>query len=168
MFKNTRTLVGDLTQAQKGLLDGSLLGCIGCRLLPHLRGEEAGPQEHHRHGAGSEERAEAGHHLGRGDCDPEGNGQPELAQKLLKHVVSKESGHILSLLDTTCNVVTNKAVEELYTPEDGTSCRPTTCGMPGTIPRCTASRRTSTRCLAYGRKNSLRLSDLSNQQGRAA
>ena len=29
MFKNTRTLVGDLTQAQKGLLDGSLLGCIG-------------------------------------------------------------------------------------------------------------------------------------------
>ena len=29
MFKNTRTLVADLTQAQKGLLDGSLLGCIG-------------------------------------------------------------------------------------------------------------------------------------------
>jgi len=29
MFKNTRTIVGDLTQAQKGLLDGSLLGCIG-------------------------------------------------------------------------------------------------------------------------------------------
>ena len=28
-FKNTRTLVADLTQAQKGLLDGSLLGCIG-------------------------------------------------------------------------------------------------------------------------------------------
>jgi spermidine/putrescine transport system substrate-binding protein len=44
--------------------------------------------------------------------------QPELAQKLLKHVVSKESGHILSLLDTTCNVVTNKEVEALYTPEE--------------------------------------------------
>ena len=28
MFKNTRTLVGDLTQAQKGLLDGSLLGVL--------------------------------------------------------------------------------------------------------------------------------------------
>jgi len=44
--------------------------------------------------------------------------QPELAQKLLKHVVSKDSGKILSLLDSTCNVVTNKAVEELYTPEE--------------------------------------------------
>ncbi len=33
-------------------------------------------------------------------------------------VVSKESGHILSLLDSTCNVVTNKAVEALYTPEE--------------------------------------------------
>ncbi len=44
--------------------------------------------------------------------------QPELSQKLLKHVVSKESGHILSLLDSTCNVVTNKAVEALYTPEE--------------------------------------------------
>ena len=39
--------------------------------------------------------------------------QPELAQKLLKHVVSKEAGNILSLLDTTCNVMTNKAVEAL-------------------------------------------------------
>jgi spermidine/putrescine transport system substrate-binding protein len=37
---------------------------------------------------------------------------------LLKHVVSKESGHTLSLLDTTCNVVTNKAVEELYSAEE--------------------------------------------------
>jgi len=36
----------------------------------------------------------------------------------LKHVVSKESGHILSLLDSTCNVVTNKAVEGLYSPEE--------------------------------------------------
>ena len=44
--------------------------------------------------------------------------QPELAQKLLKHVVSKDSGKVLSLLDSTCNVVTNKAVEELYTPEE--------------------------------------------------
>ncbi len=33
-------------------------------------------------------------------------------------MVSKESGHVLSLLDTTCNVVTNKAVEALYTDEE--------------------------------------------------
>ena len=44
--------------------------------------------------------------------------QPELSQKLLKHVVSKDAAHILALLDSTCNVVTNKAVESVFTPEE--------------------------------------------------
>ena len=44
--------------------------------------------------------------------------QPDLAQKLLKHVVSKDSTQILALLDTTCNVVTNKEVESVFTPEE--------------------------------------------------
>jgi spermidine/putrescine transport system substrate-binding protein len=44
--------------------------------------------------------------------------QPDLSQKLLKHVVSKDAAHILALLDSTCNVVTNKAVESRFTPEE--------------------------------------------------
>ena len=42
----------------------------------------------------------------------------QVLSKLLKHVASKDSGYILSLLDSTCNVVTNKGVETLYTPEE--------------------------------------------------
>ena len=118
MFKNTRTLVGDLTQAQKGLLDGSLLGCIGAGsyLTSAMR------KQGHKNIIAVVPDPKDG--LKQGIIWVEATAilkepdQPELAQKLLKHVVSKESGHILSLLDSTCNVVTNKAVEALYTPEE--------------------------------------------------
>ncbi|MCB1378138.1 MAG: extracellular solute-binding protein [Alphaproteobacteria bacterium] len=118
MFKNTRTLVGDLTQAQKGLLDGSLLGCIGAGsyLTSAVR------KQGHKNIMALVPEPKNG--LKQGIIWVEATAilketdQPEIAQKLLKHVVSKDSGHILSLLDSTCNVVTNKAVEELYTPEE--------------------------------------------------
>lgn len=118
MFKNTRTLVGDLTQAQKGLLDGSLLGCIGAGsyLTSAVR------KQGHKNIVALVPEPKNG--LKQGIIWVEATAilketdQPELAQKLLKHVVSKEAGHILSLLDSTCNVVTNKAVEALYTPEE--------------------------------------------------
>lgn len=118
LFKNTRTLVGDLTQAQRGLLDGSLLGCVGAGsyLTSAIR------KQGHKNILAIVPEPKNG--LKQGIIWVEATAilketdQPELAQKLLKHVVSKESGHILSLLDTTCNVVTNKEVEALYTPEE--------------------------------------------------
>ena len=118
MFKNTRTIVGDLTQAQKGLLDGSLLGCIGAGsyLTSAVR------KQGHRNIMGLVPEPKNG--LKQGIIWVEATAilketdQPELAQKLLKHVVSKDSGKILSLLDSTCNVVTNKAVEELYSADE--------------------------------------------------
>ncbi|MBC7478328.1 MAG: extracellular solute-binding protein [Pseudorhodobacter sp.] len=114
MFKNTRTLVGDLTQAQKGLLDGSLLGCIGAGsyLTSAMR------KQGHKNVLAVVPEPKNG--LKQGIIWVEATAilketdQPELAQKLLKHVVSKDSGYILSLLDSTCNVVTNKAVETMY------------------------------------------------------
>lgn len=118
MFKNTRTLVGDLTQAQKGLLDGSLLGCIGAgsyltsavRKQGHKNIMAVVPEPNNGLKQGII-WVEATAILKETD-------QPELAQKLLKHVVSKDAGYVLSLLDSTCNLVTNKAVEELYTQEE--------------------------------------------------
>jgi spermidine/putrescine transport system substrate-binding protein len=118
MFKNTRTLVGDLTQAQKGLLDGSLLGCIGAGsyLTSAVR------KQGHKNIMAIVPEPKNG--LKQGIIWVEATAilketdQPELAQKLLKHVVSKDAGHILSLQDATCNVVTNKAVEDTYTPEE--------------------------------------------------
>ena len=118
MFKNTRTLVGDLTQAQKGLLDGSLMGCIGAGsyLTSAMR------KQGHKNIMATVPDPKNG--LKQGIIWVEATAilketdQPELASKLLKHVASKDSGYILSLLDSTCNVVTNKSVEALYTPEE--------------------------------------------------
>jgi spermidine/putrescine transport system substrate-binding protein len=118
LFKNTRTLVGDLTLAQKGLLDGSLTGCIGAGsyLTSAVR------KQGHKNIMGLVPDPKNG--LKQGIIWVEATAilketdQPELAQKLLKHVVSKEAGHTLALQDATCNVVTNRAVEALYTPEE--------------------------------------------------
>jgi len=118
MFKNTRTLVGDLTQAQKGLLDGSLLGCIGAGsyLTSAVR------KQGHKNIMALVPEPKNG--LKQGIIWVEATAilketdQPDLAQKLLKHVVSKDSTQILALLDTTCNVVTNKEVESVFTPEE--------------------------------------------------
>ena len=118
MFKNTRTLVGDLTQAQKGLLDGSLLGCIGAGsyLTSAVR------KQGHKNIMAIVPDPKNGQKQGiiwvEATAILKETDQPVLAEKLLKHVVSKDAGYILSLLDSTCNVVTNKAVEELYTPEE--------------------------------------------------
>lgn len=118
MFRNTRTLVGDLTQAQKGLLDGSLLGCIGAGsyLTSAMR------KQGHKNILALVPDPKDG--LKQGIIWVEATAilretrEPDLSQKLLKHLLSKESGYILSLQDATCNVVTNKTVEELYTPEE--------------------------------------------------
>jgi spermidine/putrescine transport system substrate-binding protein len=118
MFKNTRTLVGDLTLAQKGLLDGSLTGCIGAGsyLTSAIRNQGhrniislvPDPKDGLKQGI---IWVEATSILAETD-------EPELARKLVKHIVSKDSGKILSLLDTTCNVVTNAEVEKEYTADE--------------------------------------------------
>ena len=118
MFKNTRTLVGDLTQAQKGLLDGSLLGCIGAGSYLTSAMRKQGHKNIIAVVPDPKDGLKQGIIWVEATAILKETDQPELAQKLLKHVVSKESGHILSLLDSTCNVVTNKAVEALYTPEE--------------------------------------------------
>ncbi|WP_373505506.1 PotD/PotF family extracellular solute-binding protein [Aestuariivirga sp.] len=118
MFKNTRTLVGDLTQAQKGLLDGSLLGCIGAGSYLTSAMRKQGHKNIMAIVPDQKNGLKQGIIWVEATAILKDTDQPELAQKLLKHVVSKDAGHILSLQDATCNVVTNKAVEELYTPEE--------------------------------------------------
>jgi spermidine/putrescine transport system substrate-binding protein len=118
MFKNTRTLVGDLTQAQKGLLDGSLLGCIGAGSYLTSAVRKQGHKNIMAIGPEPKNGLKQGIIWVEATAILKETDQPELAQKLLKHVVSKDAGHILSLQDATCNVVTNKAVEDTYTPEE--------------------------------------------------
>lgn len=116
LFKNTKTLVGDMTLAQKGLLDGSLMGCIGAGsyLTSAMR------KQGHRNIMAVVPEPKSGLKQGIiwveataivGETD-----QPELAKKLLKHMVSKQSGKFLSLLDTTSNVMTNAEID--YTADE--------------------------------------------------
>ena len=118
MFKNTRTLVGDVTQAQKGLLDGSLLGCVGGGTFLTSAMRKQGHKTIFTVVPDPKNGVKQGIIWVEGTAILKETDQPELAQKLMKHMVSKESGYILSLLDSTCNIVTNKAVEELYSPEE--------------------------------------------------
>jgi spermidine/putrescine transport system substrate-binding protein len=118
MFKNTRTLVADLTLAQKGLLDGSLLGCIGAGSYLTSAMRKQGHKNIKAIVPDPKNGIKQGIIWVEATAILKETDQPELARKLVKHVVSKDAGHILSLQDATCNVVTNKAVEALYTPEE--------------------------------------------------
>ena len=116
LFKNTKTLVGDLTLAQKGLLDGSLTGCIGAGsyLTSAMR------KQGHKNCLAVVPDPKNGLKQGiiwvEATAVLKESDQPELAKKLLKHVVSKDAGKVLSLLDTTSNVMTNSQIE--YTQEE--------------------------------------------------
>lgn len=118
MFKNTRTLVGDLTLAQKGLLDGSLKCCVGSGSYMTSAMRKQG----HKNILAVVPEPKNGLKTGiiwvEATAILKETDQPDLSRKLLKHVVSKESGKILSLLDTTSNVVTNEEVEKEYTDEE--------------------------------------------------
>lgn len=117
-FKNTRTLVGDLTLAQRGLLDGSLLGAIGTGsyLTSALR------KQGHKNVATYVPEPRNGLKQGVIWVDATAviaeTDQPEIAKKLVKHLLAKDTQHALSLLDTTSNPVPNKAVEAEYTAEE--------------------------------------------------
>ena len=118
LFRNTRTIVADLTLAQKGLLDGSLTGCIGAGSYLTSAVRKQGhknilavvpePQNGLRQGI---VWVEATAVVAETD-------QPELAKALLRHVVTPDAQHALSLLETTSNVVVTRDTEARYTPEE--------------------------------------------------
>lgn len=118
MFKNTRTLVGDLTQAQKGLLDGSLTGCIGAGSYLTSAIRKQGHKNIIAIVPDPKDGIKQGIIWVEATAILKETDEPELAKKMLKHVVSKDVGKTLSLLDTTANVVTNAEVESLYSEED--------------------------------------------------
>jgi spermidine/putrescine transport system substrate-binding protein len=118
MFANTRTLVGDLTQAQKGLLDGSLKCCVGSGSYMTSAMRKQGHKNIIAVVPDPKNGLKQGIIWVEATAILKETDQPELSKKLLKHVVSKESGKILSLLDTTSNVVTNAEVEKEYTDDE--------------------------------------------------
>jgi spermidine/putrescine transport system substrate-binding protein len=119
VFKNSRALIGDVSVAQKGLLDGSIATIVGggsyvtsgLRKQGHTNVLTVVPTPH-------------SNGLKRGIVWMEatailkGSDNLDLSKKLVKHIASKEVSHVLSITDFTSNPVPNAAVEELYTEEE--------------------------------------------------
>ena len=118
LFKNTRALFGDLTLAQKALIDGSVLtllgtgtyGTSGARTAGHREIITMVPEPQHGLKQGTV-------WLEAASIIKEPN-EPELAKKFLKHIVSTEVGPYLSLTKITSNPVPNAEVEQHYTDDE--------------------------------------------------
>lgn len=118
VFKNSRALIGDISVAQKGLLDGSLVTLVpgGTYVTSGLR-----KQGHDYIKTICPTRSKGGLKRGvvwmEGTAILKGTENLDLAKKLVKHIASKESSLALSITDVTCNPVPNAQVESLYTDE---------------------------------------------------
>ena len=121
VFKNSRVVIGDLSVAQKGLLDGSLSTLVGTgsyatsglRKQGHLNITSTVP-----------EPAADGFKRGiiwlEGTAVIKGTKNLDLAKKMVKHIATPEVGAVLSWTDTTCNPTPNAKVETTYTDEQKT------------------------------------------------
>ena len=117
LFKNTRAIVGDLSVAQKGLLDGSLLTLIGCGSYCTSALRKQGHKQIFSIVPEPKDGLKQGIIWMEATAIVKDSESPELAKKLLKHVASDESCLVLSWTDFTCNVTPNAAVESKYTEE---------------------------------------------------
>ncbi|NQV43689.1 MAG: extracellular solute-binding protein [Rhodospirillales bacterium] len=117
LFKNTRAIIGDLSVAQKGILDGSLVTLVGCgsyctsalRKQGHKQILTIVPEPQHG--------LKQGIVWMEATAIVKDTDSPDLAKKLIKHVASDDACMVLSWTDFTCNVTPNSSVEAKYTAE---------------------------------------------------
>jgi spermidine/putrescine transport system substrate-binding protein len=117
LFKNTRALVGDLSVAQKGLMDGSFRALIGggSYATSALR------KDGNDHILSIVPEPKDG--LNQGIIWMEATGilkgtdNPELAKNLVKHMVSPDVAVELAWTEATCNLVPNREAEDKFTDE---------------------------------------------------
>lgn len=117
LFKNTRALVGDLSVAQKGLMDGSFRALIGggSYATSALR------KDGNDHILSIVPEPKDG--LNQGIIWMEATGilkgtdHPDLAKELVKHMVSPDVAVELAWTEATCNLVPNKDAEDKFTDE---------------------------------------------------
>ncbi|MFD2174037.1 ABC transporter substrate-binding protein [Rhodobacter lacus] len=117
LFKNTRAIVGDLSVAQKGLMDGSFRALIGggtyCTSALRKDGQKEimsivpEPKDGLKQGI---IWMEAGGVV----KDP---ADPAKARALLRHLTSPEVAVDLAWTETTCNLVPSQAAEALFSDE---------------------------------------------------
>ncbi|MFV0474925.1 MAG: PotD/PotF family extracellular solute-binding protein [Pikeienuella sp.] len=118
---NTRAIVGDLSIAQRGLLDGSLYGLIGGGTYSALALRARG----HLNIAAPIPEPQNGMKQGVIWMEATGlvdNGDnPELAKTFIKHLLKPEIALNLAVTESTSNLVPTRAVESLMTEEQRTA-----------------------------------------------
>ena len=117
LFRNTRAVVADLSTAQRGLLDGSFRCLVGAGTYAtsvlrkeghdHIMSVVPEPKDGLKQGV---VWLEATGIVG-------GTRNPELAKKLVRHMVSPEVAVELAWTDATCNLVPNADAENVFTDE---------------------------------------------------
>jgi spermidine/putrescine transport system substrate-binding protein len=118
LFKNTRALIADLTLAQKGLIDGSIVTLLGTGTYLTGGARYAG----HREILTIVPEPQGGVKQGTVWLEAmsiikEPN-DPHLAKKFIKHVSSTDVSYLLSLTELTCNPTPNARVEQRYTADE--------------------------------------------------
>ncbi|MBP5855773.1 extracellular solute-binding protein [Marivibrio halodurans] len=117
LFKNTRALVGDLSVAQKGLMDGSFRALIGggtyCTSAlrkdgnDHIMSIVPEPKDGLNQGIIWMEATGV----------LKGTDNPDLAKDLVRHMVSPEVSVDLAWTEATCNLVPSQDAEDLFSDE---------------------------------------------------
>lgn len=121
MFRNTRAVIGDLSTAQRGLMDGSLRTLIGTGTYATsvLR------KEGHDNIVSIVPEPRDGFKQGivwlEATGIVKGTDHSELVKEFLRHLVSPEMAVQLAWTDATCNVVPTQAAEDLFTEEQKTA-----------------------------------------------
>lgn len=118
VFDNSRLIIGDMSIAQKGLLDGSIVTTIpsgsyvgsGLRKQGHMNIVSTSPDL----GA---DRFKKGIIWLEATAILKNPSNPDLAKKLVRHVTGAEAGLVLSWTDFTSNPSPNASVADKYTPE---------------------------------------------------
>jgi spermidine/putrescine transport system substrate-binding protein len=119
VFKNSRALIGDVSVAQKGLLDGSIATLVGggsyvtsgLRKQGYKNVKTIVPTPH-------ENGLKRGIVWMEATAILKSSDNLDMAKKLVKHIASKEVSHVLSITDFTSNPVPNAQTEALYSEEE--------------------------------------------------
>ncbi len=114
---NTRAIVGDLTIAQKGLLDGSLTGLIGGGTYTALNLRAQGHLNITAPVPGEKDGLKQGIIWVEATGLVENDRDSEVAKEFLKYLVEPETAVKLAITESTSNLVPTKAAEDLMTEE---------------------------------------------------
>lgn len=116
LFKNTRAIVGDITRAQKGLLDGSFRTLVGCGTYCTSALRKAGHETVHTVVPDARNGLRQGVVWAEATAVVKGTPQAALARRFVRHLARPEIAATLAWTTATCNLVPVRAAEDLFSP----------------------------------------------------